>query len=69
MNIKWAKNKEISFCIKDGKAILSANEGGLVSLAAQFTALACETSGSHIHYDEYNAFADGSDELIIEKMD
>ena len=69
MNIKWAKNTEISFCIKDGKAILSANEDGLVSLAAQFTALACEASGNHIHYDENNAFEEGSCELIVEKKD
>ena len=30
-------------------------------------ALAEETPGSHIHYDEYNSLEEGSSELIIEK--
>jgi len=69
MNIIWAEGSEIGFRIEDGKAILSANKDGLVSLAAQLSALALEISGSHIHYDECNAFIDGSDELIVEKIE
>ena len=40
---------------------------GLLSLQQQLAALAEETPGSHIHYDEYNSLEEGSSELIIEK--
>ncbi len=68
MEIKWKNNYEIRFRIDDGTAVISANRDGLLSLAEQLMTLAGEDSGSHIHYDEYNSFEDGSDELIIEKI-
>lgn len=67
MTLKWSNNSEIRFRIENGTAVLSANADGLLSLAAQFSTLAAEASGSHIHYDAYNAFTDESDELIVEK--
>lgn len=69
MEIKWADDPVISFRIEDGTGILSANADGLRSLAAQFSALAEKASCNHIHYDAYNAFEDGSDELIVEKTE
>ena len=38
-------------------------------ILAQLKALADENSGSHIHYDAYNALEEGSVDLIIEKTD
>lgn len=66
MELIWENNHEIRFHIEDGQAILSANADGLLSLAAHFSALAAESPGRHIHYDEYNAFEEGSDEFIVE---
>ncbi len=66
MKLHW----EDGFCIKvnaeEGTATISANREGLLSLAAQLTALAEQTPGSHIHYDAYNSLEEGSAELIIE---
>ena len=47
--------------------VISANKEGLLSLAAQLTALAEALPGSHIHYDVFNSLEEGSAEMIIEK--
>ena len=49
------------------QVVISANREGLLSLQRQLAALAEETPGSHIHYDEFNSLEEGSAELIIEK--
>ena len=68
MNIKWIDGYVIS--VKNGgdTVTISANKEGLLSLADQLIALANEEIGAHIHYDEYNSLEDGSNELIIEKI-
>ena len=68
MNIPWEEGFEIKVRIENGAAVISANREGLLSLAAQCTALAEEAPGSHIHYDQYNSLEDGSDEMIIERI-
>ena len=65
MRIEWVDEFEIRVSIENGEAVISANKEGLLSLAKQLTALADETPGSHIHYDESNSFEEGSAELII----
>ena len=68
MEIKWIDGSMIRVKTDDGTTIISANKEGLLSLAEQLTSLAQETSGSHIHYDEYNSLEEGLAELIIEKQ-
>ena len=68
MEIKWIDGSTIQVKIEEGTTIISANKEGLLSLADQLSTLAQETSGSHIHYDEYNSLEEGSAELIIEKQ-
>ena len=64
---------EDGFTIKvrgEGKeGVMSANREGLLSLANQLKALANESVGSHIHYDEYNSLEEGSSELLIERIE
>ena len=67
--MKWVDGFEIAVKIENGAAIISANKEGLLSLAAQLTALAEGTPGDHIHYDEYNSLEEGSAEMIIERKD
>ena len=69
MTINWVDGFEIRVSAEHGEAVISANKEGLLSLAQQLTALAEETAGSHIHYDEYNALEEGSAELTIEKLE
>jgi len=68
MEIKWIDGSTIQVKIEEGTTIISANKEGLLSLADQLSTLAQDTSGSHIHYDEYNSLEEGSAELIIEKQ-
>ena len=68
MEIRWVDGFSISVRIDDGKAIVSANRDGLLSLAAQLTELAELPEGMHIHYDDHNSLENGSSELIIEKV-
>ena len=68
MKIEWIDGFEIAVKTENGAAIISANKEGLLSLAAQLTALAEGVPGDHIHYDEYNSLEESSDELIIEKI-
>lgn len=65
MELEWMDD----FCIKvraeQGSATIEANKDGLLSLAAQLTALAQERPGAHIHYDSGNSLEEGSAELVI----
>ena len=69
MTINWVDGFEIRVSVEHNEAVISANKEGLLSLAQQLTALAEETAGSHIHYDEYNALEERSAELTIEKLE
>ena len=69
MTINWVDGFEIRVSIEQGEAVISANKEGLLSLAQQLTALAEETAGSHIHYDDYNSLEERSAELTIEKLE
>ena len=48
---------------------IAANKAGLLSLSRQLAALAQEQPGSHIHYDAHNALEDGSQELVIARLE
>ena len=67
MNIEWKDGYRIRVKTICNQVVISANREGLLSLQQQLAALAEETPGSHIHYDEYNSLEEGSAELIIEK--
>ena len=69
MTTDWVDGFEIRVSIDNGEAVISANKEGLLSLAKQLTALAEETPGTHIHYDEYNSLEERSAELTIEKLE
>ena len=69
MTINWVDGFEIRVSVEHGEAVISANKEGLLSIAQQLTALAEETAGSHIHYDEYNSLEERSAELTIEKLE
>ena len=69
MTINWVDGFEIRVSVEHNEAVISANKEGLLSLAQQLTALAEETAGSHIHYDDYNSLEEGSAELTIEKLE
>jgi bisphosphoglycerate-dependent phosphoglycerate mutase len=70
MKIKWKEGFKIKVSVDDENSVLiSANQEGLLSLAAQLEALADEDAGIHIHYDEDNSLKKGSSNLIIEKID
>ena len=64
--IEWKKGSVINTRIDNGTVVISANSEGLLSMADHLKALAQESLGSHIHYDEYNSPEEGSQELIIE---
>lgn len=68
MKIGWVDGFTIEVKVEGGATVvISANKEGLISLAQQLTALAYESSGSHIHYDAYNSLEEGSVEMIVEK--
>ena len=66
MYISWEDGFSIKVKVDSGTVIISANKEGMLSLAAQLTALAKASPGSHIHYDEFNSLEEGSAEMIIE---
>ncbi len=68
MDMDWKDGFTIDVRIDRGAAVIRANREGLLSLAAQFTALAEETQGSHVHYDAYNSLETGAAELIVERI-
>ena len=67
MKIDWVDGSQIRVSVGKGEAVITANREGLLSLARQLAALAQESAGSHIHYDEYNSLEDGSAGLTVEK--
>ncbi len=69
MEFKWEDGYSILVRIDGNAAVLSANREGLLSLASHLAALAEESAGSHIHYDNQNALEEGSAELIVEKTE
>lgn len=69
MKTEWVNGFEIRVSMNKRETVISANKEGLLSLARQLTALAEETAGSHIHYNEFNSLEEGSAELIIEKLE
>ncbi len=68
MEMIWKDGFTIKVRGDEKEVIISANKEGLVSLANQLKALANESIGCHIHYDEYNSLEDGSSDLIIERI-
>ena len=68
MIIEWNDGFEIKAGIENNEIIISANREGLLSLAKHLMVLADGEPGEHIHYDEHNAFEEGSAELIIERV-
>lgn len=68
MELEWKDGFELKVKIENGVTIISANREGMLSLAAQLSALANAENGEHIHYDAYNSLETGSTELIIERI-
>ncbi len=68
MIFEWKDGFEIKVRIENNTTVISANREGLLSLAAQLSALANAEKGDHIHYDEYNSLETASAELIIERI-
>ena len=64
----WEDGFTIKVRGEEKEVVISANREGLLSLANQLKALANESVGSHIHYDEYNSLEEGSSELLIERI-
>ena len=69
MDIEWKDGFMVKVSVEENTVVISANREGLLSLASQLTALANESAGSHIHYDEYNSLENNSSEMIIEKSE
>ena len=69
MEINWKDGFAIKVRIEDNTVVLSANKAGLLSLAGILNILADDPAGSHIHLDEYNSLEDGSNEIIIERIE
>jgi hypothetical protein len=67
----WEYGFTIKTVIEDGTVILSANKEGLISLANHLLNLAQDSikAGTHLHLDEYNSLENGSNELIISKVE
>ena len=65
----WEDGFTIKVRGEEKEMVISANREGLLSLANQLKALADESVGSHIHYDEYNSLEEGSSELLIERIE
>lgn len=69
MTINWINGFKINVSIDESAVVIFANKEGLLSLASQFTTLANEVNGAHIHYDEHNSLEEGSSEMIIERIE
>ncbi len=69
MEIEWTEGYEIRVRADGREVIISANREALLSLAAQFRALAEGKPGDHIHYDEYNSLEEGSSAMIVERTE
>ena len=69
MDIEWIDGFSINVNARGNVVTLSANRQGLLSLAKHLMTLSQEPAGSHIHYDPHNSLEEGSDELVIEKIE
>ena len=69
MELKWLDNYTIEVHVENNKVILAANREGLLSLANHLTSIAEMDAGYDLHLDEYNSLEDGSNELIIVKVE
>ena len=69
MRVELENGFRITVRIRGGETHIAANKAGLLSLARQLTALTQQKPGSHIHHDEYNALEDGSQVLVIERIE
>ena len=69
MELEWKDGSEIRVRTDGREVMISANREALLSLAAQFRALAEGKPGDHIHDDEYNSLEDGSSAMIVEKTE
>ena len=67
--MEWFDDYTIFFRIDGETAVLSANRAGLLSLAGHLTELAEQAPESHLHLDAYNSLEEGSNELILERID
>lgn len=67
----WEQNSAIKCTVNNSAVVIEANKDGLVSLARHMLELAQEAvpNGAHFHLDEFNAFEDGSSEMIIVKKE
>jgi len=68
MVTEWINGFKIKAVAENGEIVISENREGLLSLAKHLMVLADGEPGEHIHYDEHNAFEEGSAELIIERV-
>lgn len=68
MEFKWIDGYEISVSSDEDCVTLSCNKEGLLSLANHLITLASKSSDTHFHLDENNSLAEGSKELIVEKV-
>ena len=68
MKIEWTDGFEIRVSVDGDEVLISANREGLLSLSEQFSALAEEAPGYHIHYDGQNSLEEGSAALIVERI-
>lgn len=66
--MKWEDGFTIKVRGEEKEVVISANKEGLISLANQLKALANDSIGSHIHFDENNSLEDSSTDLIIERI-
>lgn len=68
MKVKSIEGFAIKAVAQKGEIVISANREGLLSLAKKLMMLADGVPGDHIHYDEQNCLAEGSAEMIIERV-
>lgn len=69
MELEWKDGSEIRVRADGREVIISANREALLSLAAQFRALAEGKPGDHIHYDDCNSLEEGSSAMIVERTE
>ena len=69
MDLKWEEGYTIRVRSEYGRAVISANREGLLSLASHFLTLAKEKPGSHIHLEHHNSLEEDSAELVIERIE
>ncbi len=70
LKLDWVNGFEIKSNVSEDGMVIKANKEGLLSLANHLADLAQSDVpiGTHIHLDSLNSLADGSDNIIIEKI-